>query len=65
MHNMKEIEKVKMLMNKHKVTKSELARLVGEHPNKVWQWFERESIPKRHIKTVAAILQTTTDYLLD
>ena len=62
---MKEIEKVSFLMKQKKIRQADLARMTNEHPNKVGQWFIRKSIPKRHLKKVASILGTTTDYLLE
>ena len=62
---MSEIEKVIFLMKKKKIRKSDLAKLVNEHPNKVGQWFVRESVPKKHLKQVASILGVTVDYLID
>lgn len=65
MSSMKEIEKVKLLMKQKKIRQTDIARLINEHPNKVGQWFIRESVPKKHLKKVASILGTTVDYLLD
>jgi len=65
MLSMNEIEKVKLLMKQKKIRQSDMARLINEHPNKVGQWFLRKSVPKKHLKKVAAILGTTVDYLLD
>lgn len=65
MSSMNEIEKVNFLMKQKKIRKADIARLTNEHPNKVGQWFIRKSIPKKHLKSVASILGTTVDYLLD
>jgi len=65
MSSMNEIEKVNFLMKQKKIRQADIARLTNEHPNKVGQWFIRKSVPKKHLKKVAAILGTTVDYLLD
>lgn len=50
--------------NKSKISKADLARIVGVKPNALQGWFERKSVPSNYLYPVADALGVNPRYLL-